>query len=210
MQDRVRATGYDPFNPTKEALARAKKECKADRSVCKTVVLACQYGAGVNKIVQTLENDDIFLEFDQVAAIHAGYWDLFSKVKDLGRSLHFEWKRNRGYILNGMGRPMAVPEDYSKDLLNRFIQSTGHDILVLYSNLVAQHLDGYCLDWKPLIMDFHDSVTVEVPEQDADLAVAAFNNALYDLNNTLQGTVSLRGVAVVGRNLAEVKEPEED
>lgn len=39
--DKIRATGYDPYNPTKEALARAKKECKHERGICKTVTLAC-------------------------------------------------------------------------------------------------------------------------------------------------------------------------
>jgi hypothetical protein len=38
---KVRAAGYDPYNPTKEGLANAKKVCKAERSVCKTVALAC-------------------------------------------------------------------------------------------------------------------------------------------------------------------------
>lgn len=41
MGDYIRSVGYDPYNPSREALGRAKKECKHERSICKTVVLAC-------------------------------------------------------------------------------------------------------------------------------------------------------------------------
>lgn len=41
MKEEVLRTGYLPRAPTKETLARAKKECKAIRSIAKTVVLAC-------------------------------------------------------------------------------------------------------------------------------------------------------------------------
>jgi DNA polymerase I-like protein with 3'-5' exonuclease and polymerase domains len=205
----IRATGYEPKNPRPEYLARAKQECKAIRSICKTVVLACQYGAGVKKVMQTLEQDDVFLDWEQVEAIHSGYWDVFAKVKDFSRSLFFEWRRNDGYILNGMGRPMCVPEDYNKDLLNRFIQSTGHDILIKYISILTRNLNAANIPWMPIIIDFHDATTVEVPEEYAEKTVQIFQQSMNELNEFLQGTVKLRGVPTVGYNLAEVKEPEE-
>lgn len=208
-RDEILRTGYDPNNPTPEALARAKQDCKGIRSICKTVVLACQYGAGVKKVMQTLEQDDVFLSYEEVEQIHSGYWDVFAKVKDFSRSLFFEWRRNDGYILNAMGRPMCVPEDYNKDLLNRFVQSTGHDILIKYINLLSRNLDSAQIPWVPIIIDFHDASTIEVPEQYADATVRIFNESLRELNNILQGTITLRGVPTVGRNLSECKEPEE-
>lgn len=209
MGDKIRGVGYDPRNPTKEGLGRAKKECKHERSICKTVVLACQYGAGAKKVHQTLEEQNIFLDYWEVEKVHSGYWDLFAQVKDFERSLYFEWKRNKGYILNGMGRPMAVPERYNKDILNRFVQSTGHDILTMYIRILCSKVEAAGIPYKPIVIDFHDATTIEVPEQYGEEVAWIFMEAMAELNSTLQGTIKLKGVPVVGRTLAEVKEPEE-
>lgn len=208
MAEKILATGYDPYNPTREGLARAKKECKHERSICKTVTLACQYGAGVKKVMQTLENDDIFLPYAEVAKIHSTYWSVFQGVKEFSRELQNQWRINGGYILNGVGRPMSVPGNMTQDLLNRFVQSTGHDILVRYISILTDILDRRQMPWRPIILDFHDATTIEVPEEWAEHTVQVFDLAMVELNNQLQGTIQLRGVPVIGRSLAEVKEPE--
>lgn len=209
MGDKIRGVGYDPRNPTKEGLGRAKKECKHERNICKTVVLACQYGAGAKKVHQTLEEQNIFLDYWEVEKVHSGYWDLFAQVKDFERSLYFEWKRNKGYILNGMGRPMAVPERYNKDILNRFVQSTGHDILTMYIRILCDMVESAGIPYKPIIIDFHDATTIEVPETRGEETKEIFNKAMAELNRKLQGTIKLKGVPVIGRTLADCKEPEE-
>lgn len=209
MGSRILATGYTPINPPAGTVSRAKKEAKAERSIAKTVVYACQYGAGVKKVMQTLEADDVYLPWDQVESIHSTYWNTFAQLKDFSRSLLFEWKRNKGYILNGIGRPMAVPEMMSKDLLSRFIQSTGHDILVLYVNILMDLLNEAQIDWSPVILDLHDATTVEVPEHQSDETVQLFSRAMDLLNDRLQGTIQLRGKPTVGKTLADVKEVEE-
>lgn len=168
----------------------------------------CQFGAGINKVMETLENDDVYLDRDEVALIHGTYWETFAKLKDFGRSLYFEWKRNKGYILNGTGRPMAVPEEYTKDLLSRFIQSTGHDVLVRYVEILSELLTAAGIRWYPLIVDFHDAVTVEVPESCGEETAELFRKAMDILNGELGGIVELKGTAVVGRTLADCKEPE--
>jgi DNA polymerase I-like protein with 3'-5' exonuclease and polymerase domains len=208
ISDRVRGAGYDPENPTKEGVANAKKICKADRNTCKVVALACAYGAGVKKVHQTLEEQEVFLEWEEVEAIHSGYWRLFSQVKEFGRSLGFELKRNKGYVLNGMGRPMAVSPDLERDVLNRFIQSTGHDVLVRYIALLVAELNRQGLEWAPIIIDLHDASTIEVREDQADRAVQCFRTAMDQLNKVLGGSIRLRGTPMVGVNLAEVKEAE--
>lgn len=207
MRSRILATGYDPMNPTPEAIARAKKECKHERSICKVVVLSAAYGAGIKKIQSVLEEDGILVPYEDVAAIHRGYWETFAGVKDFGRSLLFEWKRNKGYILNGVGRPMAVPEEMSQDLLNRFIQSTGHDVFVKYICILTDMIDASGITWYPVILDFHDAITVEVEDCNAEAVAVMMQKALDELNRRLGGTVKLKGVPVIGRTLAAVKEP---
>lgn len=206
---KIRATGYDPDNPTRDALARAKKDCKHERGICKTVVLACQYGAGVKKVMQTLEEQEIYLDYEEVESIHSGYWSLFSGLKQFARDLHVQWRDNQGYILNGLGRPMCVPEEYSKDVLNRFIQSTGHDILVRYIGILSRLLDESGIDWSPLIIDFHDASAIEVGERDLDKAIDCYEQALVVLNTELAGTIRLKGTPSYGTTLADIKEPEE-
>lgn len=209
MKEKILAAGYHPERPTKEGLARAKKECKHERSICKTVVLACQYGAGVDKVMSTLEQDDVFLPREEVATIHRGYWDLFPDLKNFGRKLGREWERNRGWILNGMGRPMCLTEDYRHDVLNRFVQSTGHDILVRYVWILSQKLNLKGINWKPWVIDWHDAAAVEVPEGSLEETVECYRDALALLNRELGGTITLKGTPSWGRTMADIKEPEE-
>lgn len=207
--DKIRSTSYDPYNPTVDSLSRAKSECKHERGICKTVVLACQYGAGVNKIIEILEQDDIVLDYEQVSAIHSGYWEVFAKVKDFGRSLFYEWRRNRGYIVNGMGRPLGIAEGMEKDALNRFVQSTGHDILVRYVRIFTEMLDAEGIPWSPVVIDFHDASCIEVHHDDCARATLVMNKGVDELNKQLGGSILLRGEPDIGVNLAEVKKPEE-
>jgi DNA polymerase I-like protein with 3'-5' exonuclease and polymerase domains len=209
MAEEIRATGYDPKAPTAETLAKAKKECKKTRSIAKTVVLACQYGAGVKKILETLETDNVFLPEEEVAKIHSGYWKLFSGVREFRFDLERQWKRNGGYLLNGLGRPMCVTEDYKHDCLNRFIQSTGHDILVEYIRILTNNLDAAGLDWDPLVIDWHDAAAVEVAEDQLERTVEVYKDSLDDLNRHLGGSITLKGTPSWGRTMASIKEPEE-
>lgn len=206
MRERVMAAGYNPDSPTKEGTANCKKVCKADRNACKIVALACAYGGGVNKVMQILEEQNIFMSHTEVEAIHRGYWELFAVVKDFGRSLLFEWKRNKGYVLNGIGRPMAVTEKYNRDLLNRFVQSTGHDIFVKYIRILCTELTRAGIPYVPIIIDFHDASTVEVPDAYEKQAIEVFARSMDLLNAELNGRIKLKGVPMSGKNLAIVKE----
>jgi hypothetical protein len=169
----------------------------------------CQFGAGVNKVMQVLEEDDVFLPYEQVEVIHSTYWSTFGGLKDFGKSLWYEWRRNKGYILNGIGRPMAVPEHYTKDLLSRFIQSTGHDILVKYVSILMELLEKHDIKWQPVIMDLHDACTIAVPIADEEDAKGIMNEAMADLNHELNGYIRMRGKPTSGPTLSHVKEPEE-
>lgn len=209
LKEKVLGAGYTAINPTREGLSRAKKEAKRERSIAKTVVYACQYGAGVDKVWSQLEADGVDIEREQVEKVHSTYWKLFNGVKQFSYQLTQEWRRNRGYVMNGLGRPMCVPDDYRKDILNRFIQSTGHDILVKYIYILTCSLTGAGIPWQPLIIDLHDAATVEVPEQYADATVAVFESSMRILNEELGWSIQLKGVPTVGTSMDQIKEPEE-
>jgi hypothetical protein len=208
LKEGILATGYDPYNPTPEGLAKAKKECKKARSICKVVHLSCSYGAGPGKIQQTLSISNIHLSLEEVTSIHKMYWDLFKSVKKYNYKLQEEWKRNKGWVYNGLGRPMAVDELLVRDVMNRVIQSTGHGILTLYIRLVSEELDRQKIPWNPVILDWHDATTVEVPEEYAKQTARILEWAVEEVNKTLDWKIKHSGVAVIGNNLADVKEPE--
>lgn len=204
----IEATGYTPYNPPPGSVARAKKECKGHRNKAKTVVYACQYGGGVQKVYDTLVNNGVAVTYSEVETLHRTYWDLFSTLKRYGYSLKDEWKRRGGYIMNGIGRPMCVTEDYTKDLLSRSLQSTGHDILVKYIYIACHELDRRGIPWKPIVIDWHDSMCIEVPEDYGEAAKEVYEWSMVELNKQLQGNIQLGGTPTMGRTLADVKEPE--
>jgi hypothetical protein len=210
LGDRMLATGYDPYNPTPETLAAAKK-CKADRSIAKGVVYSAQYGAGTDKMYESLVNDGVEVTWDQVDTVRRTYWSLFSRLKEYSYELRREMEVNGGYIINGLGRPMCIAKGYEKDLLSRQLQSTGHDILVEYVYILGHLLDERIGKdkWRPVIFDFHDATTVGADEKYGPELVKAMEDSMVLLNKTLGGTLALSGVPILGYNLAEVKEPEQ-
>jgi hypothetical protein len=48
-----------------------------------------------------------------------------------------------------------------------------------------------------------------VPEEHGERTLQIFNEAMAELNSKLRGTIKLKGVPVIGRTLADCKEPEE-
>lgn len=200
--------GYDPNKPTPEGLAAAKKLCKRERSICKTVVLAKQYGAGAKKIHKTLTMNGVDIALWEVEEICQAYDALYSGIKRFQKKLEDEYRVRGGYIMNGIGRPIGVHKDYVKDLFNRTCQSTGHDILVMYYDYVVTELRKNEIPFTPFIADFHDAVTIETPEQYGEEVARVMEYCVDLLNQRFGNSCPLRGKAVVGRNLAEVKEPE--
>lgn len=209
LQEKVLATGYLPYAPTRDGLIRAKKEAKAQRSIAKTVVYACQFGAGVNKVFNTLQEDGVKVSREEVEAVHKTYWRLFQGIRTFANQLEEEWIRNGGYILNGLGRPMAVLPEDKKDLLNRFIQSTGHDILLKYIKIYTSALALKGVKYSPLIIDWHDSSAVEVDDKDVEATCKCMKDSMLALNKELGGLVQFKGEPDYGKDLAAIKKPEE-
>lgn len=168
----------------------------------------CQFGAGVDRVMQALEEQDIFLPFEQVERIHAAYWDAFKRLKQYSYELQRQCRRNGGWILNGLGRPMCVPENLKHDTLSRVIQSTGHDILVRYIRILTKGLLHRGIPFKPWVIDWHDATAVEVPEEYLDATIATYMDSLAELNSQIGGTIQLKGTPSYGTTMADIKEPE--
>jgi len=116
------------------------------------------------------------------------------------------WRKNKGWVENAYGRPICIDKTREKDLLNAVVQSSGHDILQLYSRLAKEVLNEANIPWSPIIMDWHDEIIVEVPEEYGKIVFDLLEKETYKrLNNVLQGTCPLSGAAALGKTLADIK-----
>lgn len=196
---------YDPKNPTKEGVALAKKNCKADYDVAKTVQLAKTYNAGAGKIHETLTLAGIKISFAQVKRICEQFDRLYGGVADFKTKLEGEWASNNGWILNGIGRPLTVADNLTKDLVNRFCQSTGHDLLVWYVSIIDRLRNDRAVEMYPLIVDYHDETIWEAPDSQVEAASAILRDALSILNSLLRPTIPIKGEVAIAETLADIK-----
>lgn len=203
---RIRNAGYDPFNPSVESIARAKKECKRERDIAKVLVLSSSYGAGARKIWRTLQQKGVDVTLDQSREMHAGYWRTYQGVKDYEKELLRQYENNNGWILNGCGRPIGVDHKKTKDIVNRSVQSAGHDCHILYMLIVEELLTINDIKFNWIIADWHDATTVEVSEKESDRVREIMQVQAYaKLNRIISGEIALKGEAKVVRSLAESK-----
>jgi len=201
VEERIRAAGYDPFTNTKDTVKNAKKEAKGARQIAKVIHLAASYGASANKIRQALGLQGIEISSGEAKAMHEKYWKLFAQVKLYEQFLLAQWERSGGWFLNPMGRPIAVAQDYVRDIINRSIQSAGHDAFIVLTNVVAEVLLANEIRYAPYIWDIHDCVMLEVPAEQADKCKELLDTTmLEELNSRLDGPVKLKGTANVVDN----------
>ena len=91
-------------------------------------------------------------------------------------------------------------------VVSNCVQSTGHDILQLYSRIAAQLLNEAKLSWTPIVMDWHDESIIEVPDEQVEAAKKIMEvDAYRELNKVLGGTCPLKGSAAVAKTLAGIK-----
>jgi len=205
--DKIRATGYDPDDPTAESVAKAKKECKYERGkICKPAVLGMAYGAGPKKLHQELTLIGVNISVEDCYGIHSSYWENHRGVKQYEYRLLEEWRINGGWVLNGVGRPVCVDEKYKKDIVNRVCQSTGHDIHMMYVRIIRKLFREAGLNVTPIVLDWHDQSIVQCDREDAKAAAHLMEVVAYEiLNAELQGIIPMAGEALIVRNMAECK-----
>lgn len=202
----ILAAGYDPKNPTPEGIANAKKKAKKERAVSKIVTLGSSYGMGARKLRADLSLAGIEISEQESFDIQKGYWTLYAGVKTYEKELLRQYQHNGGWILNGIGRPISIAEGYEKDIVNRVVQSTGHDILMLWVDIFTKLLDAAGIPWYPIIIDLHDESIIEVPERFAEQAqVIMSSEAMKLLNEYLQGVIPLKGEGKIANTLADIK-----
>jgi DNA polymerase I-like protein with 3'-5' exonuclease and polymerase domains len=202
----IRGAGYDPDNPTPEGIAAAKKLAKKERSISKVYSLAAAYGAGPGKIRSTLAMDGVEISLNEAKRMHGAYWGIYKGVKQYGRWLEAQWERNGGWVLNGIGRPICVAEDFKRDLVNRVCQSTGHDLFMAFAALLSEELDKADIQYKPFNWDLHDACYFLVPDEYVSVARNIVDVVVVQrAAELLGGKVGLKWDANVCKTVADDK-----
>jgi DNA polymerase I-like protein with 3'-5' exonuclease and polymerase domains len=178
---------YDVDNPDPEAIAKLKVELKDIRSnLIKPAYLGWMYGLGANTM-----SINLGIDFKQAKAILRGLETQFAGKVRLQHNLEYEWARNGGYIVNGRGRPVCVDKAYKKDLVNRYVQSTGVDLL----NRILYHMTCYREDNNinviPAIVNWHDETIWQVKDTPEEIKKARdmFIYGIDTLNKELNWSV---------------------
>ncbi len=206
LKEPIFATGYRPNNPTQESVDYAKKSCKRQRDISKTIVLGSSYGAGPKKLHKTLVLSGIDISLQEVYSIHKAYHQLFSGVNKYYETLKRQWASNRGYVSSPLGHPVCVAEDKLKDIGNRMVQKTGHDIHTMWVYLFTDMLDKEGIEWYPVILDWHDQSIVECNPKDALRVKQIMEVESFKiLNDQLKWSVQFKGHGNIVNNLAEAK-----
>lgn len=203
--DRIRATGYDPDNPTADSVSRAKKAAKVERTISKVVTLGSSYGMGPGKLAMTLCLQGIECTEAMARDIHSAYWKLYKGVKDYERYLLDQYRQRGGWVYNGIGRPIGIFEELTKDIVNRVVQSTGHDLHMFWTDILNSLFEMQKLEVHGIVWDFHDQSIVEVPEEQAEEVKSLFSTAYDILNERFKPIIPLSGDAQIVTNLAEAK-----
>ena len=208
---KIKSHGYDPLNPVQEIIALTKEKCKKERGIAKIVTLGASYKMGPAKLQRTLSLEGTEISFEDAKAIHRGYWDTYKGVKEYEyKHLIPQYEDNSGegsgWVLNGIGRPIGIFEDYRGDIVNRVVQSTGHDLHVRFVLIVEEVMRANAIPFKWIITDWHDQSIIEVNQQDAVRVKDLLNVECYArLNKVLGGQIPLRGDAQIVKDMAEVK-----
>lgn len=198
---------YDPDNPTEESISLAKKHCKKIRGVSKTVHLAKQYGASAGRIFYTLRDAGFPMPFEDVEQICEEWNSLYRGTKQFETKLKREWFARKGWFYNLCVRPLSACSQKEKDLVNTFCQSSGHDILLKYLNIIQHLREERKVEMYPWILDQHDETVWEVPDHSIVAAEQIFKDALTMLNEELSCIliVPVKGDTMVCDTWADIK-----
>jgi hypothetical protein len=217
------ACGYDPFNPTEAAIDEVKHKHKNMRGVSKTAVLSLGYGSGKKKlhqsfIIKGIQMDGKLITRSASDAIYDTYWRAFPGVKKYGDWCQACWERTGGYVLSPAGIPVAACDNKVRKLANNNIQLTGHIFKMLWIKYMEILMDDLGIEWYPLILDFHDQITLRVNHKQLGLentvavVKTVFYKALEMANDVMElrnddgsGIIRMKGTPSHGFNLSAFK-----
>lgn len=193
--------GYDPNVPiTKSVKERFAKQ----RKVAKVIQLAVQYTGTGHTVSKNLTKDGIPTTLEEANGYVNAYWRKFHKVAEFNNRLK-ALNRNDGLLRNVIGRIIRVPYPDYKDLPNRFIQSSAHDVLVLWVLQIYELCAQRGIGIKPILLDCHDSTSNQCPFEQKEALKQVYKDALQMINDQLGLCVTIKAEIKEFSSLAGLK-----
>lgn len=202
--DRELRYGYNPNIPiTTEVKERFSKQ----RKIAKVIQLAVQYTGTKHTVSKNLTKEGIPTTVEQADEYVKAYWRKFDAVRKFNYQLR-EVNRNNGHLRNIIGRIIRVPDPEYKDLPNRFVQSSAHDILILWVLSIYGRCAEEGIKIKPILLDCHDSTSNQVPKAQGERLRQIYASTLDALNRELGLCVRIRAESKFFTTLAGLKNEE--
>lgn len=130
---------------------------KSIRSIYKNGNYACQYGAGVPRLVITTGATE-----EVARQIHEAYWNLNWSVKEVASQQRVE-KKNTGLWLYNPVSGLFYSLRNKKDIFSTLVQGTAAFIFDYWLGMVIAN--GYS---KSLVGQFHDEFILRIPDNETD------------------------------------------
>lgn len=195
--------GYDPGVQT---TSEVKETFKKQRKIAKIIQLAVQYTGTKYTVSKNLNFAGVPTTLAEADELVKAYHKHFHKVTVMNEVLFRKFERD-GYLRNVVGRVIRVPKTVAikkkdgsiwekpiryKDLPNRFIQSSAHDLLTFWVLIISRLIKERGVTAKPVIIDCHDSTSWQAPKHQVHMLEAIFIDALTELNETVRMTVPVK------------------
>jgi len=199
--DKELQEGYNPNAPiTKEIKERFSKQ----RKVAKIIQLAVQYTGTGNTVSRNLTKEGMPTDVPTATEYVRAYWRKFRAVEKFNYQLR-ELNRKEGHLRNVIGRIIRVPDPDYKDLPNRFVQSSAHDVLIAWVLTVYSKCEEYGIPIQPVLLDCHDSTSNATDEINGDTLKNIYLEALQEVNKRLGLCVEIKCEIKTFRTLAGLK-----
>jgi len=196
--------GYNPNIPTTKAV---KAQFEKQRKVSKVIQLAVQYTGTGHTVAKTLNKADIPTTVEQADEYVRAYWRKFRKVEMFNYRLR-ELYRKQGFLRNVTGRIIRVPDPDYKDLSNRYIQSSAHDVLQLWVLEIYKLCKERHIPIKPILLDCHDSTSNQTLHAYVKALQLTYSDALANINYMLSLDVTIGAEIKTFSTLAGLKNDE--
>lgn len=195
------------YNPLERLTPEIKERFKKYRNIAKVIQLAVQYTGTKYTVHKNLSYAGLSTTLNEAGAMVEAYWKHFHRIKVMDETLFIRFAK-QGYLRNVVGRIIRVPtsipikcKDGSiwdkpipryKDLPNRFIQSSAHDLLSFWVLSIAEKVKEQGLKAKPILIDCHDSTSWQAPKSELPALEKIFKDSLTELNESVKMTVPVK------------------
>lgn len=192
------------YDPNAQVTSEIKEKFKDVRAVCKIIHLAVSYTGTMVTVARNLSKSGYPTSRGQAMLLVKRYWTKFSRVKAFDIKLQSLYS-NKGFLRNLVGRIIQVPDIYKKDLMNRVVQSSAHDVLRLWVMVIIRQFDARGVVWRHWLPDLHDSTTFMIREQDSEIAKQCYFDALQEVEKMVHLSVPLKCELKFNKTLAGIK-----